>query len=403
MGDICRSIGRLASETQALAVTDHMHDLLHAKSIEVDLEYYENSQYHDTLHRAQQEAPFRPTRIVHGLLQVGRSSISLLAIAGLLFSFQWGVAVILFVAAVPGVLVRLRYAGRLFYWQRQRTPAERRARYFNWLLTTDVHAKEIRLFELGALFMRRYRDVRQQLRRERLDIAAQRTVAELVTQASGTLAVFAAYAFIAYRTVQGAITLGDLVMYYQAFQRGQGFLREMMSGLAGLYEDSLFLTNLYEFLDLKRMVIDSPHPQPVPRPLQTGVVFHRVSFGYPESPRTVLHEITFTIRPGEVVALVGKNGSGKTTLIKLLCRLYDPTSGLITLDGVDLRQFEITALRRQISVIFQDYARYHLSARDNVWFGSVDFPPDQARIAAAATRPAPTRSSIDCHMAMRRS
>jgi ATP-binding cassette, subfamily B, bacterial len=220
MGDICRSIGRLASETQALAVTDHMHDLLHAKSIEVDLEYYENSHYHDTLYRAQQEAPFRPTRIVHGLLQVGRSSISLLAIAALLFSFQWGVPVLLLAAALPGVLVRLRYAGRLFYWQRQRTPTERRARYFNWLLTTDVHAKEIRLFELGALFMRRYRDVRQQLRRERLDMAAQRTVAELVTQASGTLAVFAAYAFIAYRTVQGAITLGDLVMYYQAFQPG---------------------------------------------------------------------------------------------------------------------------------------------------------------------------------------
>ena len=386
IGDICRSISRLASETQALAVTDHMHDLLHAKSIEVDLEYYENSQYHDTLHRAQQEAPFRPTRIVHGLLQVGRSGISLLAIAGLLFSLQWGVAVILLAAAVPGVLVRLRYAGRLFYWQRQRTPAERQARYFNWLLTADAHAKEIRLFDLGALFMRRYRDVRQQLRRERLHIAAQRTVAELLTQASGTLTVFAAYAFIAYCTVQGAITLGDLVMYYQAFQRGQGFFREMLSGLAGLYEDSLFLTNLYEFLDLKRMVIDSPQPQPLPRPIRTGVAFHRVSFRYPESPRTVLHEITLTIRPGEVVALVGKNGSGKTTLIKLLCRLYDPTSGLITLDGIDLRQFEITALRRQISVIFQDYARYHLSARDNVWFGSVDLPPDQARIAAAATR-----------------
>lgn len=385
-GEVCRSIAGLVSEAQALTVTDHMHDILHAKSIQVDLEYYENSRYYDTLHRAQQEAPFRPTHIVHGLLQVGQSSISLLAMVGLLFSFHWGVAVVLFVAVAPGVLVRLRYAGRLFHWQRHRTPTERRARYFNWMLTTDAHAKEIRLFDLGPLFMTRFRDLRRQLRQERLDIATKRTAADLMTQVSGTLAVYSSYAFITYRTVQGTITLGDLVMFYQAFQRGQGFLREMLGGLAGLYEDSLFLANLYEFLDLRRTIAEPSHPHPIPRPMKTGLMFDRVSFGYPQSPRTVLQDITLTIRPGEVIALVGENGSGKTTLIKLLCRLYDPTNGRITLDGIDLKRFETTALRRQISVIFQDYACYHLSARDNIWFGNVDTPPDQERIAAAARR-----------------
>lgn len=386
IGDICRSIAGLASEAQTLTVTDHVHDILHAKSIELDLEYYENSHYYDTLHRAQQEAPFRPTRIVYGLLQVGQSGVSLLAMAGLLFSLHWGVAVILFAAVVPGVLMRLRYAGLLFRWQRQRTPTERRARYFNWMLTTDVHAKEVRLFDLGTLFMRRFRDLRMQLRRERLDLAAKRSVAELVTQAAGTLAVFSSYTFMAYRTMQGAITLGDLVMYYQAFQRGQGFLREMLHALAGLYEDSLFLSNLYEFLDLKRKVVEPSHPAPVPCPIKTGIVFDRVSFWYPQSSRMALQDITLTICPGEVVALVGENGSGKTTLIKLLCRLYDPTSGVIAIDGVDLQEFETTAWRRQISVIFQDYARYHLTARDNIWFGNVDLPPDPERITAAARR-----------------
>nr|MBC8249520.1 ABC transporter ATP-binding protein [Anaerolineales bacterium] len=381
---LARSIAGLVSEAQGQMVTDHTSDLLHAKSIEVDLEYYESSQYYDTLHRAQREAVFRPIRILNGLVQVAQSSISLLAMAGLLFSLHWGIAAILFVAAIPGLFVRLRYAGQTYRWQRQRTSAERQAWYFHWLLTGDGHAKEIRQFDLGSLFMRRFRDLRQQLRREKIEIATRRSVAELVSQASATIAVFGSYAFIAYRTVQGAITLGDLVMYYQAFQRGQGFLREMLSGLAGLYEDNLFLSSLYEFFELKPKVVEARHPRPVPQPMQTGLAFDHVSFRYPTGTREVLEDISLTIRPGEVVALVGENGSGKTTLIKLLCRLYDPASGIITLDGVDLRQLETTALRREISVIFQDYAQYHLTARENIWFGNVALPPDEERIAAAA-------------------
>ncbi len=381
---LVRSIAGLVSEAQGQVITDHMSDLLHAKSIEVDLEYYESAQYYDKLHRAQREAPFRPIRILNGLVQVAQNGISLLAMAGLLFSFHWGIAAILFVAAIPGLFIRLRYAGQTYRWQRRRTPTERRSWYFHWMLTGDGYAKEIRQFDLGPLFMTRFRDLRQQLRKERLEITTRRSIAELVTQASATLAVFASYALIAYRTVQGAITLGDLIMYYQAFQRGQGFLQQILSGLAGLYEDNLFLSNLHEFFELKPKVVEPRHPKPVPQPMQTGIAFDQVSFQYPTGAREVLEDITLTIRPGEVVALVGENGSGKTTLIKLLCRLYDPASGVITLDGVDLRQLETTALRREISVIFQDYAQYHLTARENIWFGNVAMPPDQERIVAAA-------------------
>jgi ATP-binding cassette subfamily B protein len=384
LGALSRSVAGLVSEAQAQVVTDHMQDILHAKSIEVDLEYYEDPQYYDTLHRAQREAPFRPTRILNGLLQVGQSGISLLAMAGLLFSFHWVITAILFAAVVPGVLVRLRYSGEMYRWQRERTPTERRAWYLNWMLTGDRHAKEIRLFDLGSLFMSRFRVLREQLRHERLKIATRRSVAELVAQASTTLAVFGSYAFIAYRTVQGVITLGDLVMYYQAFQRGQGFLQGMLQSLAGLYEDNLFLSSLYEFLDLKRKVVEPSRPKPVARPMQTGITFDHVHFQYPTGTREVLEDINLTVRPGEMVALVGENGSGKTTLIKLLCRLYDPTGGVITLDGIDLRQFETAALRREISVILQDYAHYNLTARENIWFGNIDLPPDQERIVTAA-------------------
>ena len=381
---LVRSIAGLIGEAQSQVIADHMSNVLHAKSIEVDLEYYESAQYYDTLHRAQQEASLRPTHIVNGLAQIGQSGISLLAMGGLLLSFHWGIAVLLFAAVIPGIVVRIRYSGRMYRWQRERTSTERQAGYLNWMLTGSSHAKEIRLFDLGALFIDRFRALRRKLRKERLSIAARRSVAELISQTGATVAIYGSYAFIAYRTVQGSITLGELVMYFQAFQRGQDFLKDLLGGLAGLYEDNLFLSNLYEFLDLKPKVGEPARGKPVPRLMREGIAFHQVGFQYPAGARKVLEGITLTIRPGEVVALVGENGSGKTTLIKLLCRLYDPKDGVITLDGTDLRQFKTTELRRQIAVIFQDYVQYHLTARENIWFGNISLSSDDERILTAA-------------------
>jgi ATP-binding cassette subfamily B protein len=381
---LCNSISGLVGEAQSLAVTDHMNDVLHAKSVDVDLEYYESSRYHDTLHRAQQEAPYRPTRLVNGLVQVGRNGISLLALTGLLFLFHWFVAVIVFLAVLPGVAVRLGYAGVIYRWQRQQTSTERQAGYLNRMLTGSSHAKEIRLYDLGPLLMCRFRDLRRKLRGERLGIATRRSIAEFGAQTGATVAIYGSLAFVSYQTVQGTNTLGDLVMCYQALQRGQGFLQGLLGGLAGLYEDNLFLSNLYEFLDLKRRIVEPDPAFPVPRPIQTGIVVDHVSFNYPTSGRKVLEDVSLVIRPGEVVALVGENGSGKTTLVKLLCRLYEPTGGTITLDGMDLCRFETAALRREVSVLFQDYVQYHLTARENIWFGNIDLPPDHKRVVAAA-------------------
>ncbi len=381
---LCSSIAELVRTMQAQVVTDHMQGILHAKAIKVDLESYENAQYYDALQRARQEAPFRPTRIVNGLAEFGQNGVSLLAMVGLLFSFHWGIPGILFIAAIPAVFVRLRYADKMYHWQRQRTSIERQAWYFSSMLTGDRYAKEIRLFDLGTLFMRRYRHLRQRLRQEILTIATSRSIANLGAEAIAGLVVFGAYALIVYQTIQGILTIGDLVLYHQALKRGQSALQGMFSSLANLYENNLFLSNLYEFLDLEPKVVEPLHPQPVPRPMRTGIAFDHVSFQYPSSTRKALEDITLTIRPGETVALVGENGSGKTTLIKLLCRLYDPSTGSITFDGIDLRQFETAALRREISVIFQDYAKYHLTAQENIWLGNIDLPPGHKRIATAA-------------------
>jgi ATP-binding cassette, subfamily B, bacterial len=378
------SLSMLVTEVQGQAVTDYVQSIIHAKSVSVDLSYYENAQYYDTLHRAQQEAPYRPIRILNDLLQVAGSTVTLLALMGLLFSLHWIIAAVLIFASLPGLFVRLRYSQRLYSWQRQATPLERQAGYFDWLLTGETHAKENRLFDLGGLFIRRFRDLRLKLRQERLRLTTRRTLTDLLTQVTGTLAIFSSLAYIAFQAIQRAITLGDLVMYYQAFQRGQGYLHDILNGLANLYEDSLFLTNLYEFLDLQPRVVEPSAPRPLPQPMQRGITFEHVCFSYADAGKSVLEDINLSILPGEHVALVGLNGAGKTTLIKLLCRLYDPTAGSISLDGIDLRQFETAALRCQMSVIFQDYARYYLSARENIWLGNTVLAPDDGRIQEAA-------------------
>jgi ATP-binding cassette subfamily B protein len=381
---LASSLAALVNEVQAQSVTDYMASVIHAKSVQADLAYYENSQYYDTLHRAQQEAPYRPTHIVSGLVQVGQSSVGLIALVGLLLSLHWIVAAVLLLAALPAMFVRLRYSQQLYAWQRQRTSSERQASYIQLLLTNETHAKEIRLFNLGDLFIQRYRDLRTILRNERMRLVKHRSRNELITQSVGTLASFGALAYIAYQAVHGTLTLGDLVMYYQAFQRGQAYLQNVVGGLASLYEDSLFLTNLYEFLDLQPRIMEPSSPRPLSIPLRQGIAFEHVRFNYGANDQPVLDDITLTIRPGEHIALVGANGAGKTTLVKLLCRLYDPSAGRITLDSVDLREFDTTDLRRQISVIFQDYAHYQLSARENIWLGNIALPPDDGLIAEAA-------------------
>jgi ATP-binding cassette subfamily B protein len=381
---LIRSIAGLVSEWQGYIVADHMNDVLLAKSIEVDLEYYESVRYYDTLHRAQREAPSRPISIVNGLAQIGQNGISLLAIAALLLSFHWIIVVILFIAVISGTAVRLIFTGKMYRWQREQTSAERQAGYLNWMLTDRGHAKEIRLFDLGPLFIRRFRDVRRKLRRGRLAISRRRSIADFAAQTFATAAIYGSYAYVAYQAMGAKITLGDLVMSYQAFQRAQGFLQGIFGNLAGLYEDNLFLSNLYEFLDLKHTVIEPLHARPVPQPMQRGIVLNNVSFQYPAGTRKVIEDVSLTIQPGEVVALVGENGSGKTTLIKLLCRLYDPTGGTITIDGVDLRRFETKALRQEIAIIFQDYVHYYLTARENIWFGNTALPPDHEHVIAAA-------------------
>ena len=375
---ILTSVAALISRIHAQVVTDHMHAILQAKSVEVDLEYYENAQYQDTLHRAQEEAPYRPTAILNAVLQFGQDAISLLAMAGILWWLHWGVIPVLMLTAIPYFFVRLQQSNRLFAWERERTPLERKAWYVNMLLTQATAAKEIRLFDLGPRLRQWFQDARSVLRRERIALERRWALAGLAAQIVGVAGVFGVYSFVAFRTFQGLLTVGDLVMFFQAVQRASGFLEGLGGSVSSLYESNLFLTTLHEFLGIQSRVPESAHPKRFPQPIEQGIIFDHVSFQYQHEERVAIRDLTCTIKPGEHVAFVGANGSGKTTLVKLLCRLYDPSGGRITIDGADLRDYPIAEVRGAVSGIFQDFVKFQLSAKDNIALGvkspDVDLP-----------------------------
>jgi ATP-binding cassette, subfamily B, bacterial len=385
VGDGCSALGKLAQAIQTEAVSDRVNSLLNAKSIEVDLAYYETADYYNTLHRAQAQAPYRPQQVLSGLSQVVQSSLSLLGILALLAALNWLMPIVLLATTIPGIWIRFKYTGKAYGRISSWTERERQAEYFQTLLTTEPSAKEVRLFRLGALFAQRFKTLRHGIRVEKIHLAQQQATIDLISNGSATLAVLVASGIIAQQTIQGAISLGGFVMYYQAFGRGQGFLRDLLSNLVSLYEHSLFLQDFFQFLDLQPTIAAPAQPQPLAAVWNTGLRLENVSFDYEGSQRSVLKHIDLTIDPGEVVAIVGANGAGKTTLIKLLCRLYDPTAGRITLDGIDLRDYDPADLHRQISVLFQDYARYQLTVRENIWLGNIDAPLTSETVWQAAT------------------
>lgn len=378
------ALGGLISRIQAQIVTDHMYALLQAKSVEVDLEYYENAQYQDTLHRAQQEAPYRPTAILNAVLQLGQNSISLIAMGAVLWWLHWGVIPILILAAVPYFIARLKQSNRLFVWERDRTPLERKAWYVHMLLTQAGAAKEVRLFDLGARLRQWFLDARSVLCRERIALERRWALSTSVAQLIGVVGILGVYSFVAIRTLQGQFTVGDLVICFQAVQRASGFLESVGQSVANLYENNLFLTTLNEFLGVQSRLPISVSPKTFPCPMTEGIVFDHVSFQYPHEERVAIRDFTFSIRAGEHVAFVGANGAGKTTLVKLLCRLYDPSNGRIMIDQTDLRDYPIAEVRGAVSGIFQDFVKFQLSAKDNIALGVRTSGADPFAIVQAA-------------------
>ncbi len=381
------SVGRLVNQYQQQVVSDRLYEIIHDKAIAVDLEHYENPAYYDILERARNQANSVPLQLLNRLEQIGGNLVQLATMGTTLLTFNWLIGGVLVIPVIPRILVRLAFVREIHAWLQRRTATQREASYYNSLLVSEGYAKEIRLFQLGELFSRRFRKLRWRLREERLQIALRRASADFFTTIISVVATWGIYAYIAYQTVQGNITVGDLVLYNQAFRKAYDALWQVLQGAAGLYDDNRYLSYLFEFLNIKPRIVDPESPKPVPRPMRQGIQFKNVYFNYPNSQREAIKNASFHLEPGEVIALVGENGSGKTTLIKLLCRLYDPTEGSVEIDGIDVREMKVRELRQQISVIFQDYAKYHLTARENIWLGNLECPSDDERIIKAAQRP----------------
>jgi ATP-binding cassette, subfamily B, bacterial len=359
-----------------------VNEMILDKALTLDLTQFEDSEFYDKLASARREASSRPLSLVmrtFGLLQNG---ISLLTFGGLLIKFSPWAVVLLGVAGLPAFLAEAKFSGEAFRLFRWRAPESRMQMYLESVLAREDHAKEVKLFQLGPRLLGRYRDIFTRLYAEDRSLSIRRDSWGLSLGLLGTMALYGGYAWIAIRCVAGAITLGQMTMYLMLFRQGQTAVSAALSAVGGMYEDNLYLSNLFDYLE-QPVVVRTGHALKGPTP-GDGIRFEAVGFTYPGATAPALQDIDLAVRPGQSLALVGQNGSGKTTLIKLLTRLYSPTRGRILLDGLDLAEWDEGTLRRRIGVIFQDFARYQMLVGENIGAGDELAFDDETRWRTAA-------------------
>ena len=381
---LCRSLSGLAREAQGACVADYVDRQMHGSALTADLSFYESPLYFDTLQRARQSGNQRPAQVVSNVLMLLKNLVMLGGITVLLATINIMLLPLLLIAIIPALLVRLHFTRKLYTWRRERTPQERRAGYLDWLITSDIHAKEIRLNQIGPSLRDRYSSIRTRLRAEKLNISTRRTTYETLTGIVSTVVFFSALAYLAWQTTDGGNTLGDLVLFLLVFQRAQNTGQELIGQISRFFEDHLYIGQLFDFLEVKPSISSPENPVPSDPSDTDELRVSNVSFSYPGADKIVLKNIDMRLEPGKVVAIVGANGCGKTTLIKLLCRLYDPTDGNIRVGDVNAREYDLDDYRRQFSVIFQDFSRYHETVDSNIRFGDIRLDAGDPALAEAA-------------------
>ena len=382
--EVVRNAIKWVRTVQAELLQDHITSLIHEKSVSADLAFYELSDYYDHLHRARAEARYRPVALLGNLGALLQNSITLLAMGAILIPLGPWLALALLLSTLPAFYVVVHYALAEYQWRQRTTADDRRAWYYDWIMTTADAAAEIRLFGLGKYFRSNYKDLRQRLRGERLHLTRRQSLAELAASLIALLIMGAALGWMVWRALQGLVTLGELALIYVAFNQGQGLMRTLLENAGQLYGNSLFLGNLFEFLALEpRIICRGGPPWPPQHEVKTGIAFKAVSFSYPDAGGKALDDFTMTIPKGKIVAIVGPNGAGKSTLLKLLCRFYDPDAGKIEIDGRDLRDIATDDLRRMITVLFQQPFHYNTTVQENILYGDLNKQPSDAEVEAA--------------------
>ncbi|MCY4357335.1 MAG: ABC transporter ATP-binding protein [Gammaproteobacteria bacterium] len=352
------------------------------KALTLELAHFEDAEYYDKLVRARREASSKPLALVIKTFDLVRDIILLVTIGLWLLRFSPYAVLLLCLAGVPAFMAETKFSGEAFRIHRRRSAERRMQIYLELLLTREDGVKEVKLLQLGKLFLQRYVDIFSKLYREDRNLVLRRSFWGYVLGLLASAAFYLAYGWVGFAAVAGAITLGQMTMYIAQFRLGQNAVTSSLSAINGIYEDNLYLSNLTEYLEHK---VPEQTGESVSGPdTEDGIRFDKVSFTYPGNTTPALNCVSLHIRPGQSLAIVGENGSGKTTLIKLLTRLYTPTTGRIMLEGLDLNDWDINTLRSKIGVIFQDFARYQLLVGENIGIGEVAGLDNNDRIEQAA-------------------
>ncbi|HEY2028054.1 MAG TPA: ABC transporter ATP-binding protein [Myxococcales bacterium] len=375
----------LLRDLMRASLGNHVNTLILEKAATLELRHFEDADFYDKMQNARREASNRPLSMALETASLLQQVLILLSYAALLARLSpWSVLLIA-AASVPSFVAEARFSGESFRLNTWRAPEGRRQNYLEWILTRDSHVKEVKLFNLGPLVLSRYRALFDKFYAEDRSLALRKGAAGLALGFVSLVAFYGAYAFMAVRAALGFITLGDLTLYLSVFRQGQSSIQSALASIGSLYEDGLFMSNLFTYLDIETGG-EEPRSNPPLQPARAAaqeIEFRDVSFRYPGSEKWVLRGVNLKLAAGEKLAIVGENGAGKSTLIKLLMRLYDPTEGAILYGGVDLRDMDPRDLRDRIGVLFQDFVRYQWTARENVGVGWVSAIDDVARIERA--------------------
>ena len=382
-GQLLSSALSWVREVQAERVQDEVHRLIHVQALRLDLAFYDHPESYDQLHRARVDAISQPLALLESLGTLVQSGLGFLVLAGILFTYAGWLPLLLVSTAIPGLLLVARHTLKEHRWNLEHTSQERRARYLDWLITERSAAAELRLFDLGTYHRKAFESLRESLREGRLRLVREGAVTELEAGFLAWAGSLAGLGWMLHRTLIGRVGLGDLLLCFQAFQQCQVLLRSLLEGAGKIYRSLLFVENLDEYLGLRPAILPGPAGESG-LPVEDSIRFEGVGFTYPGGFHPALDGFNLEIPKGKVVALVGHNGAGKSTLVKLLCRFYDPDAGRILLDGVDLRELDLVALRRRIAVLFQDPVHYHASVRENIAFGDLEGLSDLPRVRQAA-------------------
>ncbi|MGV8855185.1 MAG: ABC transporter ATP-binding protein [Devosia sp.] len=356
---------------------------LMAHAARLDLVHFESAEYQDKLERARQQAAGR-NALLSQMFGQAQDIITVATLAAGLFIYAPWLILLLPLSFVPAVWGEARFNTLAYMMSRWRTPERRELAYIRHIGASAETAKEIKLFGLGGFLIERFKTLAQAIFLDNRRIALQRSFWGALFSAISTLTYYGAYGFIVWRTIIGDFSIGDLAFLSGSFLRLNGLFQKLLLGFTQIAGQSMYLDDLFSFFEIEPSIVSPVSPKPFPEPIRQGIVFEDVGFRYPDTETWALRHLNFTLAAGETLALVGENGAGKTTIVKLLTRLYDPDEGRITVDGIDLRDFSVADIHAHIGVIFQDFIRYSLSARDNISVGRIEAQQDMGRIETAA-------------------